>query len=165
MIYTGLIGHSLGGFESSYIVTKTNLFAAAIAGASMTDHLSGYLTVSENYKKAEIWRFEYYTNRMGKPLFDNFIGYLQNSAVYNAPNINTPLLLWTGEKDKHIAPTQTMELYLAMRRLGKKVTLLKYPKEDHNLENPEKQADLSTKVLDWFDFYLKDMRQPKWMGK
>lgn len=161
----GLIGHSLGGFESSYIVTKTNLFAAAVAGASMTDHLSGYLTVSENYKKAEIWRFEYYTNRMGKPLFDNFIGYLQNSAVYNAPNIKTPLLLWTGEKDKHIAPTQTMELYLAMRRLGKKVTLLKYPKEDHNLENPEKQADLSSKVLDWFDFYLKDMNQPEWMGK
>ncbi|MGC4041883.1 MAG: prolyl oligopeptidase family serine peptidase [Flavobacterium sp.] len=159
----GLIGHSLGGFESTYIITKSNLFAAAVAGASMTDHVSGYLTVSENYKKAEIWRFEYYTNRMGKPLFENFMGYLENSAVYNAPNIITPLLLWTGEKDKHIASSQSMELFLAMRRLGKKVTLLKYPNEDHNLEIPENQADLSNKVLEWFDYYLKDGKQFEWM--
>ena len=117
-----MIGHSFGGFESSYIITKSNLFAAAVAGASQTDHLSGYLTISENYKKAETWRFEYFTNRMIKPLFDNLEGYMHNSPVYGVPNIMTPLLLWTGENDKHIASTQSTELYLAMRRLGKKVT-------------------------------------------
>jgi len=161
----GLIGHSFGGFESSYIITKSNLFATAIAGAAQTDHLSGYLTVSQNYKKAEFWRYEYFTNRMLKPLFDNLEGYMNNSPVYNASQIKTPLLLWTGENDKHVASTQSTELYLAMRRLGKKVTMLRYPKEDHNLANPNAQSDLRNKVMDWFNYYLKDEKPADWITK
>lgn len=159
----GLIGHSFGGYETSYIITKSNLFAAAVAGAALTDLVSEYLTVSENYKKAEFWRYEYFTNRMTKPLFDNFAGYLNNSPVYNAPNIQTPLLLWTGEKDTHVASTQSTELYLAMRRLGKKVTMLRYPEEDHSLQNQDAQSDLTNKVMDWFDYYLKDGASKQWM--
>ncbi|WP_284653152.1 alpha/beta hydrolase family protein [Flavobacterium terrisoli] len=160
----GLIGHSFGGYETSYIITKSNLFATAVAGAAFTDLLSEYLTVSDNYKKAEFWRYEYFTNRMIKPLFEDFDGYIHNSSVFDAPNIKTPLLLWTGEKDGHVAPTQSMELYLAMRRLGKKVTMLRYPNEDHNLENPAKQADLINKVMEWFDYYLNDKPKKDWMG-
>jgi dipeptidyl aminopeptidase/acylaminoacyl peptidase len=159
----GLIGHSLGGYEASYIVSKSNLFAAAVAGAALTDLVSEYLTVSDNYKKAEFWRYEYYTNRMPKPLFDNFEGYLQNSPVYNAPTIQTPLLIWTGEDDAHVAPSQSTELYLAMRRLGKKVTMLRYPNENHNLTKPDAQSDLANKVGEWFDFYLKDGPEMDWM--
>ncbi|WP_310555183.1 prolyl oligopeptidase family serine peptidase [Flavobacterium sp.] len=159
----GLMGHSFGGFETSYIITKSNLFSTAVAGASQTDHLSGYLTISENYKKAESWRFEYFTNRMGKPLFDNLEGYIHNSPVYGVPNISTPLLLWTGENDQHIASTQSTELYLAMRRLGKKVTMLRYPKENHNLVNPAAQSDLVNKVMEWFDYYLKDAPKKEWI--
>ena len=161
----GLIGHSFGGFETTYIITKSNLFATAVAGAAQTDYLSGYFTVSENYKRAEFWRYEYFTNRMVKPLFADFEGYLYNSSVYKAPDITTPLLLWTGEKDKHVAATQSMELYLAMRRLGKNVTMLRYPNEDHSLENPDKQVDLAQKIREWFDHYLKGTTQKEWMEK
>ena len=161
----GLIGHSFGGFETTYIITKSNLFATAVAGAAQTDYLSGYFTVSENYKRAEFWRYEYFTNRMVKPLFADFEGYLYNSPVYKAPDITTPLLLWTGEKDKHVAATQSMELYLAMRRLGKNVTMLRYPNEDHSLENPDKQVDLAQKIREWFDHYLKGTTQKEWMVK
>lgn len=160
----GLIGHSFGGYETSYIITKSRLFATAIAGAAQTDYISGYLQVSENYKKAEFWRYEEYTNRMGKSLFENLDGYIYNSPVYNAQGIETPLLLWTGEKDKHVAPTQSMELYLAMRRLGKKVTMLQYSNEDHSLFNVEKQADLTFRVSEWFDYYLKDKPLKNWMS-
>lgn len=160
---TGLIGHSFGGFETTYIIGKSNLFAAAIAGAAQTDYLSGYFTVSENYKKAEFWRYEFFQNRMGKPLFEDLEGYIHNSAVYNSPTIETPLLLWTGAKDGHVSPLQSMELFLAMRRQGKKVTMLRYPEEDHSLENELKQADLAQKVMDWFDYYLKDQPAKKWM--
>lgn len=160
----GLIGHSFGGYETTFIITKSNLFATAVAGASPTDLVSEYLTVSKNYKKAEFWRYEYYTNRITKPLFDNLDGYLYNSPVYQSPNIKTPLLLWTGEKDGHVASSQSTELYLAMRRLGKKVTMLRYPKEDHSLENPASQADLVNKVMEWFDYYLKDGIKKEWMG-
>lgn len=161
----GLIGHSLGGFESSYIITKSDLFATAVAGAAQTDHVSGYLTVSPNYKKAEFWRYEYFTNRMKKSLFDNFEGYLYNSTVYNAAKIKTPLLLWTGENDRHVVSTQSTELYLAMRRLDKKVTMLRYPGQDHNIENPIAQLDLNSKVMEWFGYYLKDELKKDWMEK
>lgn len=160
----GLIGHSFGGYESSYIITKSDVFAAAVSGAPFTDLLSEYLTVSDNYKKAEYWRYEYYTNRMGKPLFEDFKGYVRNSSVFGAPGISTPLLLWTGEDDAHIASSQATELYLAMRRLGKRVTMLRYPNEGHNLERIEAQMDLVSRVLEWFDYYLKGSPKKDWFG-
>lgn len=159
----GLIGHSFGGYESSYLIANTDLFCTAVAGAAFTDLISEYLTVSKNYKKAEIWRYEFYTNRMITPLFDNIEGFMNNSVVFKTPNIKTPLLLWTGEDDPHIASTQATELYLAMRRLGKKVTMLRYPKEGHNLESPLSQQDLQKKVLEWFDYYLKGGPPKDWM--
>lgn len=159
----GLIGHSFGGYESAYIIANTDLFCTAVAGAAFTDLVSEYLTISKNYKKAEIWRYEYYTNRMITPLFENLEGYMNNSVVFKTPNIKTPLLLWTGEDDPHIASSQATELYLAMRRLGKKVTMLRYPQEGHNLENPLSQQDLQSKVLEWFDYYLKGAPSKDWM--
>lgn len=152
----GLTGHSFGGYETTYIIGKSKLFAAAVGGASQTDYISSYLSVSENYKKAEFWRFENYTNRMGKMLFDDLDNYIYNSPVFNAANVTTPLLLWTGDKDGVVAPTQSMELFLALRRLRKKVTLLRYRDENHVILDEKKQIDLTLKILEWFNHYLKD---------
>ena len=159
----GLIGHSFGGYETSYIISKTNLFKTAIAGAAQTNYISGYLHLSQNYKKAEFWRYEYYTNRMGKSLFEDMSGYLSNSPIHNAVNIQTPLLLWTGANDGHVSPLQSMELYLALRRLSKKVIMLRYPNEDHQIFKPSNQVNLSHKVMEWFDYYLKDKPLSQWM--
>ncbi len=84
--------------------------------------------------------------------------------VFDAANIKTPLLLWTGEEDPHIASTQATELYLAMRRLGKKITMLRYPKEGHSIEGMDARLDLSEKVLEWFDYYLNGSPKKNWMG-
>lgn len=159
----GLQGHSFGGYETSYILTKSKLFATAVAGSAQTNLISGYLDVSENYKKAEFWRYESYTNRMDKPLFEDISGYIYNSPVFKSQSIVTPLLLWTGDHDTQVAPSQSMELYLAMRRLGKKVTMLRYPNENHTLAEPTKQADLTQKIVDWFGHYLKDSPPKQWM--
>lgn len=159
----GLIGHSFGGYETSYILTKSNIFATAIAGAPQTNYVSSYLDISANYKKAEFWRYEYSTNRMNKPLFDSMDNYIHNSPVFNSANITTPLLIWTGSKDLQVSQSQSMELYLALRRLGKKVIMLRYPDEGHSLHDSIKQIDLTQKIIEWFDFYLKDKPISHWM--
>lgn len=159
----GLTGHSLGGYETTYIIAKSKLFAVAVGGASQTDLVSCYLTVGEAYKRPEFWRFEDYTNRMGKMLFEDMDNYIYNSPVFNASTITTPLLLWTGDKDGIVAPKQSMELYLALRRLGKKVALLRYRDEYHSLSDSRKQVDLTLKIADWFNYYLKEGSPKLWM--
>lgn len=159
----GLTGHSFGGYETTYIVGKSKLFAAAVGGASQTDLISCYLSVSENYKRSEFWRFEDYTNRMGSMLFDDLENYIYNSPVYSAATVSTPLLLWTGDKDGVVAPTQSMEFYLALRRIGKQVCLLRYKNENHVVQDENKQIDLTLKIADWFNYYLKDAPLRSWM--
>lgn len=159
----GLTGHSFGGYETTYIIGKSKLFATAVAGAAQTDLVSCYLTVGEAYKRSEFWRFEDYSNRMGKMLFDDLNNYIYNSPIYNATNINAPVLLWTGDKDGVVAPKQSMELYLSLRRLGKKVALLRYKDEYHSVSDASKQVDLTAKIADWFNYYLKEYPSAPWM--
>lgn len=159
----GLTGHSFGGYETTYIIGKSNLFAAAVGGAAQTDLVSCYLSVSDGYKRSEFWRFEDYSNRMGKTLYADWSNYIYNSPITNAGNIETPLLLWTGDKDGSVSPKQSMEMYLALRRLEKKVLLLQYTNESHSITEERKQIDLTTKILDWFNYYLKDEPVKIWM--
>lgn len=159
----GLTGHSFGGYETTYIIGKSKLFSVAVAGAAQTDLVSCYLTLSDAYKKPEIWRFENYSNRMGKMLFDDWDNYIYNSPVYNAAAITAPLLLWTGDKDGIVAPSQSMELYIALRRLQKKVVLLRYKGQHHALSTERNQIDLTSRISDWFNHYLKEKPIKDWM--
>lgn len=159
----GLIGHSFGGYETSFITTQTDLFATAIAGASATDLTSWYLTVGWNNGRPEIWRFESQQWRMGKSLFEDMDAYNRNSPILHAKQIKTPLLLWTGEEDKQVNSNQSIEFYLALHRLEKQTTLLVYPKERHVILKEENQKDLTHRIQNWFDYYLKDKQPESWL--
>lgn len=158
----GLVGHSFGGYETDFIITQTNLFAAAVSGAAITDLPSSYLYASWNYAKPNFWHYEYNQLRMGGSLFDNFLGYVSNSPVYHADKVITPLLSWTGENDKQVYYYQSIEFYLAMRRLGKKHIMLIYPGQGHALSDEMAQGDLTEKIEEWFGYYLKSDTLPKW---
>ncbi|WP_281335959.1 alpha/beta hydrolase family protein [Flavobacterium eburneipallidum] len=159
----GLIGHSFGGYETSFIVTQTNLFATAIVGAATTDLTSWYLSVGWNNGRPEIWRFENQQWRMGKSLFDDMESYNQNSPILNTKNIKTPLLIWTGENDKQVNANQSIEFFLALKRLEKQATMLVYPNERHALMRDESQRDLSRRIQNWFNYYLKDKLPESWI--
>ena len=158
----GLIGISFGGFESMFIVTQTDLFAAAVAGAGMSDFISGALSVNVNTFTDDLWRYEYDQPRMGSSVYENWEGYLENSAIKHAAKIKTPLLLWSGTEDGQVNPHQSMELYMALRSQKKESTLLYYQGEGHGLSKPSNQADLSLKILQWFDHHLKGSAKPTW---
>ncbi|MCO6148959.1 prolyl oligopeptidase family serine peptidase [Flavobacterium sp. NRK1] len=159
----GLLGHSFGGYETDFIITQTDMFAAAVAGAAIADLPSSYLYASANYLKPNFFHYEYSQLRMGSSLFDNFPGYLANSPVYHAQKVSTPLLSWTGENDAQVHRFQSMEFFLALRRVGKEHILLVYPEQGHALSGTAQQEDLSEKVEQWFGYYLKNEQQPSWI--
>lgn len=158
----GLIGHSFGGYETSFIVTQTNLFAATISGAGFNDFVSSYLSVGLSNMRQDCWRYESSQLRMGTPLFDQFNQYLQNSPITFAAQVQTPFLLWAGTNDGSIDYRQSLEFHLALRRLGKPNILLLYEGGGHALMKREYQVDLAHRMIQWWDYYLKDEKKPDW---
>ena len=160
----GLIGHSFGGYETDLVITQTNRFAAAVAGAAISDLVSMYLYVGPAFIRPDFFRTENHQFRIGKSLYEDMNAYLKNSPVLLAADIKTPLLGWAGEDDKHVHSFQTIEFYLALRRLNKEHTLLMYPEEQHELIKKKNQIDLSTRIMKWFDYYLKNGVKEPWMS-
>lgn len=158
----GLIGHSFGGNETDFIITQSNLFACAVAGAATTNYLSSYLSVAQILGIPNFFKMEYGQARMKLSPYENMEWYLKNSPVMHAANVNTPLLSWTGLKDPQVEPRQSFEFYMALRRLGKTHILLAYPNEGHGMGKKENAIDLTTKIEEWFDHYLKGMNAPTW---
>ncbi|MFV5698683.1 prolyl oligopeptidase family serine peptidase [Flavobacterium sp. ZT3R17] len=158
----GLIGHSFGGSETDFIITQSNLFGCAVAGSATTNYLSSYLSVSQILQIPNFFKMEYGQARMKVSPYENMEYYLKNSPVIYAANVNTPLLSWTGLKDPQVEPRQSFEFYMALRRLGKTHIMLAYPNEGHGMEKKENAIDLTTKIEQWFDYYLKGMKAPIW---
>ncbi|UPQ78309.1 prolyl oligopeptidase family serine peptidase [Flavobacterium azooxidireducens] len=159
----GLIGHSFGGYETDFIITQTDVFATAVAGAAATDMRSFYLTLNWQTGKPDMWRFENQQWRMGKSYFEDKIGYEKNSPLNHIENIKTPLLSWAGNQDKQVDWRQSIEFYLAMRRLNKKHILLLYDGESHSITNDKNQKDLSVRIKQWFNHFLKDDQTQDWI--
>ncbi len=161
----GLAGHSFGGYETNYIITQTNLFAAAMSGSGISDLVSGYFTVGKMTTIPDMWRYENQQFRMGSSFFDDKLAYRNNSPIEFANQITTPLLLWTGGADNVVNPDQTTAFYLAMRRLKKKNILLVYPEMQHIPDNENQSHDLTKRLESWFGYYLKGEEPENWIRK
>lgn len=161
----GLMGHSWGGYETSFIVSQTNMFKAGIAGAAVTDMVSMYLSLRWEYKElsSAFLLFEQFQARFSGPFYNHLDAYIRNSPVHHVKTINTPLLLQIGNRDGVVDWTQGTEFFNALRRLGKPATLLVYNKEGHLLSEPENIKDYAQKQLEFFGYYLKGERRPDWL--
>lgn len=155
-----LTGHSFGGAETMYILGQSSLFKTAIAGAGKSDHLSGYLSL-DGKGQSNMWRYEYSQLRMPQPFYSS--SFAASSAIAHAQAVTTPLLLWAGTHDKQVDWQQSLMMHAALWRQEKESCLLAYPGEEHVLVRPANQRDLSLKILDWLDFYLKGGPKPHWL--
>src|SRR5690554_223058 len=151
----GIIGHSFGGYETAFIVTQTNRFAAAVAGAAVTDMPTFYHTINWISGQEEMFRFENYQMRMGASYFDLKENYLNNSPFHHVENVFTPLLLWTGGNELHINFNESIRFYLALRRLNKNAELLLFENEGHVIIDMDRREYLSNRIKKWFDKYCK----------
>ena len=127
--HVGLQGHSWGGYQSSFIVTQTDMFAAVVTGAPPTDLTSFYGTLYRSSGNIQQGITEVGQVRMGNNVtpWNSHALYESQSPIHNAPNIKTPFLILQGTADGAVDWGQGLEFYAAARRLGKQVILLSYP--------------------------------------
>jgi dipeptidyl aminopeptidase/acylaminoacyl peptidase len=162
----GIVGHSMGGFNTSFVATHTNgIFAAAVAGAPIADLVSYYGDHHWGSGIAETDHIETGQERMEVALYEDFQAYVDNSAVYNVHNMTTPLLLEHGDSDGIIAWYQSIMLYNIARRAKKNVVMLGYIGEDHGLRKKQNQKDYQRRILAWFGHYLKGEPAEDWITK
>lgn len=159
----GLQGHSWSGFQTAYLVAKTDLFRCANIGAPIVDMVSGYVGIRNGSGLIRFFMYEDTQSRMGKSIWEDKTAYLQNSPLLDADRIHTPLLIFHCDEDEAVAYEQGRALYLAMRRLQRPAWLLNYKGDGHFLSNPAAQLDWTVRMQQFFDYYLKDAPQPRWM--
>jgi dipeptidyl aminopeptidase/acylaminoacyl peptidase len=164
----GLTGHSWGGYQTAFIVTQTDIFAAAVAGAPLTDLVSMYLSVHWNTGETNARGLEIAQGRhepwvMGVPFWEDVDAYIANSPVFHVENQNTPFLVAHGDEDGAVDFNQGVEYYNAARRAGKNFVLLVYEGENHWNREKANQIDYHIRIVEWFGHYLKGDPAPAWI--
>ncbi len=159
----GLIGHSWGGYQTTFFVTQDDLFTAAVAGAPLTNLMSMYLSFYWNSGGTDARIFEISQGRMQVPWWEDWDSYYANSPVHNIENMETPLLMMFGTNDGAVEFNQGVEFYNAARRLGKDMVFLAYEGENHGLAEEPNQRDYQNRILEWFAHYLKGEPAPEWI--
>jgi acetyl esterase/lipase len=162
----GVVGHSMGGFDASFLATHTDgVFAAAVAGAPITDLVSYYGDHHWGQGIAETDHIETGQERMVVPLYEDFQAYVDNSAVFGAHSMTVPLLLEAGDVDGIVGWHQSVELYNIARRAGRNVVMVAYMGEDHGLRQKKNQTDYQRRILAWFGHYLKGEPAEAWIAE
>ena len=165
----GIQGHSFGGGETLYIITHTNIFAAACAASStVSNEISAYLGILRANGKLVLSKMDHPEighNKIGATLWQRPDLYIKSSPVFRADYVTTPLLLMHNPGDMDCDWDQGVEMYMALRRLGKKVWMLQYDHENHTVRGSKDAIDYTIRMNQFFDYYLKDTPPPKWMSK
>ena len=159
----GLHGHSWSGYQTAFVVTQTDIFAAAVAGAPVSNMTSAYSGIRWGTGLARQFQYEKSQSRIGGSLWETPELYIENSPVFYADRINTPLLIQFGDEDGAVPWYQGIELYLACRRLDKDCIMLTYRGEPHHLKQYANKLDYSIKMKEFFDHHLKGEPAPEWM--
>lgn len=149
----GCIGASYGGFMTMLLQTRTNLFAAAIAHAGISS-ISSYW--GEGY-----WGYAYsaYATANSFPWSRKDI-YINQSALFNADKISTPLLLLHGSVDTNVPPGESTQLFTALKLLGREVEYIQILDQDHHILTYNKRILWTKTIMAWFDRWLK--RESEW---
>ena len=161
--HVGLWGHSWGGYQTAFMVTQTDIFAAAIAGAPLTNMVSMYASVYWNSGGSDAAIFESSQGRFKGNFIENREAYYRNSPVFFADKVHTPLMILQNDKDGAVDFNQGVTYYNTLRQLGKEVVFLEYVGENHGLAKPVNQKDYAIRMGEYFDHYLKGAPAPEWL--
>jgi dipeptidyl aminopeptidase/acylaminoacyl peptidase len=159
----GIQGQSWGGYQVAYLVTESDMFAAAWAGAPVGNMFSAYGGIRWGSGLVRQFQYERTQSRIGDSIWEKPLRYLENSPLFFLDKVKTPLAIMSNDKDGAVPWYQGIELFAGMRRLGKPCWLLVYNEEDHNLVQRKNRKDLSVRLSQFFDHYLKGAPAPVWM--
>lgn len=156
-------GQSWGGYQVAYLMTKTNMFKAAGAGAPVVNMTSAYGGIRWGTGMSRMFQYEQTQSRIGGTLWQKPLYYLENSPLFFLDRVTTPVLIMHNDADGSVPWYQGIEMFMALKRLDKPAWLLQYNGEDHNLVQRKNRKDLSIRLSQFFDYYLKGAPAPKWM--
>jgi dienelactone hydrolase len=159
----GLQGQSWGGIQVAQVITQTNLFKAAWAGAPVANMTSAYGGIRWGSGLNRQFQYEKSQSRIGATLWEKPNLYIENSPLFNLPKVNTPLVIMANDADDAVPWYQGIELFTGMRRLGKKVWMLNYNGEAHNLVERKNRKDIQIREQQFFDWLLKGEKPAKWI--
>ncbi|HEX5966172.1 MAG TPA: prolyl oligopeptidase family serine peptidase, partial [Pyrinomonadaceae bacterium] len=161
----GIQGHSWGGYQIAYMVTQTNRFKAAAPGALVANMTSAYSGIRWGTGLPRQFQYERSQSRIGGSLWDYPLRFLDNSPIFRADRVETPLLMLHNDEDDAVPWYQGIEYFLALRRLNKPVFMFNYNGEKHGLRKRINQKDYTRRLQEFFDHYLKGAPAPEWMEK
>ncbi len=161
--HIGLQGQSWGGYQSAYLVTQTDLFACSAPGAAVTNMVSAYGGIRWGSGLSRAFQYETAQSRIGATPWQRRDLYIDNSPIFFADRVKTPQLLRHSDQDGAVPWYQSIEFYIALRRLGTPVWMLNYSGDDHNLVSRAACMDWDKRMYQFFDHYLKDAPMPRWM--
>ncbi|MCX7637324.1 MAG: prolyl oligopeptidase family serine peptidase [Cyclobacteriaceae bacterium] len=161
----GIQGHSWGGYQVAYMITQTTLFRAAEAGAPVVNMISAYGGVRWESGLSRMFQYEQSQSRIGGTLWEKPMQYIENSPIFFADKVQTPLLMMHNDADGAVPWYQGIEYYMALRRLGKPAWMLNYNNQGHGLTQRQDRIDFAKRMMQFFDHYLKDAPMPEWMKR
>ncbi|MBN3518655.1 S9 family peptidase [Algoriphagus lutimaris] len=156
-------GQSWGGYQVAYLITQTNMFKAAGAGAPVVNMTSAYGGIRWGTGMSRMFQYEQTQSRIGGTLWQKPLYYIENSPLFFMDRVETPVLIMHNDEDGAVPWYQGIEMFMALKRLNKPAWLLQYNGEDHNLVNRRNRKDLSMRLSQFFDHYLKGAPAPLWM--
>lgn len=161
----GMQGHSWGGYQTAYLVTITDMFACAESGAPVSNMTSAYGGIRWGSGMSRMFQYEKTQSRIGATLWDAPEKYIANSPLFAADKIHTPLLILHNDEDTAVPWYQGIELFVALRRLGRPAWMLNYNGEPHWVMTDENRMDFAQRMQQFFDHYLQGAPMPVWMAE
>ena len=165
MKHLGIQGQSWGGYGTAYMITQTGIFAAASPGAPVSNMTSAYGGIRNESGMVRQFQYEKTQSRIGGTLWEKPEYFIENSPLFYADRITTPCLIRHDDGDGAVPFSEGVQLFVALRRLGKPAWLVNYNGQPHNLSRQADKKDWSVRMMQFFDHYLKGAPAPDWMTK
>ncbi|MBU6365479.1 MAG: prolyl oligopeptidase family serine peptidase [Gemmatimonadetes bacterium] len=159
----GITGQSWGGYQSAYLVTVTDMFAAAVPNATVVNMTSAYGGIRWQSGLARVFQYEHTQSRIGGSLWQYPERYLENSPLFRLDRVSTPVLFMANDNDGAVPWYQGIEFYAAMRRLRKEAYMVVYNGDEHNPTKRANQKDIDRKMQEFFGVKLLGADPPSWM--
>ena len=159
----GITGQSWGGYQTAYLITATNMFAAAVPNATVVNMTSAYGGIRWQTGLARTFQYEHSQSRIGGSLWQYPERFIENSPLFKLDRVTTPVLFMANDNDGSVPWYQGIEFYLAMRRLQKEAYLVVYNGDEHNPTKRANQKDIDTKMQQFFGAKLLGQPEPDWM--
>jgi dienelactone hydrolase len=161
----GIQGHSWGGFQITYLITRTDIFRAVEAGASVADMVSAYGGIRWGTGMSRAFQYERTQSRIGAPPWSRSLQFIENSPIFWVEKVHTPYLTIHNDEDDAVPWYQGIEFFSALRRLGKEAWMFNFNTEKHGLRERDNQKYWTIHLDEYFDHYLLGKPRPDWMDK